>query len=46
MSPSLLFRAGALALACASTASASYILAPDDDYSGPNFFDGFTFSTV
>jgi hypothetical protein len=44
--PSLFFKAGALALACASTASAIYTLAPEDDYSGPNFFDGFYFNTV
>jgi hypothetical protein len=46
MSPSLIFKAGALALACASTASAIYTLAPEDDYSGPTFFDGFYFNTV
>jgi hypothetical protein len=44
--PSLIFKAGALALACASTASAIYTLASEDDYSGSTFFDGFFFNTV
>jgi hypothetical protein len=44
MSFPFIFRAGALALACASTASASYVIL--DDFSGPNFFENFYFNTV
>jgi hypothetical protein len=44
MSPSIILKAGALALACASTALATYTL--DDDYSGAGFFDKFDFITV
>lgn len=42
MSPSII-KAGALALACASTAFATYVLAPEDEYSGLGFFDKFDF---
>jgi hypothetical protein len=44
MSASLILKAGALALACASTASASYVIL--DDFSGPTFFDNFYFNAV
>jgi hypothetical protein len=44
MSASLIFKAGALALACASTASARYVI--KDDFSGPTFFDNFYFNNV
>jgi hypothetical protein len=44
MSTSLIFKAGALALACASTASASYII--KDDFSGSTFFNNFYFNNV
>jgi hypothetical protein len=44
MSPSLILKAGALTLACASTASANYVIL--DDFSGPTFFDNFYFNAV
>lgn len=44
MSASLIFKAGALALACASTASASYVI--KDDFSGSTFFNNFYFNDV
>jgi len=44
MASSFIFKAGALALACASTASASYVIL--DDFSGPSFFDNFYFNAV
>lgn len=43
MSPSTILKCGALAVACASTALATYVL--EDDYSGPDFFDSFNFIT-
>lgn len=48
MSPSRIIKAGAFALACASTVSATlqYTLETTDDYSGTNFFDMFDFFTV
>ncbi|RDW92231.1 hypothetical protein BP5796_01625 [Coleophoma crateriformis] len=45
MSPSLLLKAGALALACAGTASATQQYTIQDTYSGSNFFDMFSFFT-
>lgn len=47
MSLSLLFKAGALALACVGTASAKqqYTLDPADYYTGEGFWDLFTFET-
>lgn len=48
MSPSLILKAGALALACASTVSATekYTLDAGDNYKGSNFFDSFDFMSV
>jgi len=46
MSSSILFKAGVLALACASTASATLQYELTDDYSGSNFLNGFNFQTV
>lgn len=45
---STLIKAGALALACASTVSATlkYTLAPGDNYEGGNFFEKFDFKAV
>ncbi|KAH8820864.1 concanavalin A-like lectin/glucanase domain-containing protein [Xylogone sp. PMI_703] len=46
MAPSLLLRAGAVALACANTVSATtYTLAAADHYEGANFFDLFNFNS-
>jgi len=44
--PSSIFKAGVLALACASTASATTQYTLKDDYEGVNFFDKFNFFTV
>ncbi|KAF4637866.1 hypothetical protein G7Y89_g211 [Cudoniella acicularis] len=45
MSPSRIMKAGALALACASTVTAiqQYTLDPTDNYAGSNFFNMFDF---
>ncbi|RDW79847.1 hypothetical protein BP6252_04485 [Coleophoma cylindrospora] len=45
MSPSLLLKASALALACAGTASATQQYTIQDTYTGSNFFDMFSFFT-
>jgi hypothetical protein len=46
MSSSLIFKAGALALACASTATATFQYVLVDNYNGSTFFDKMDFLTV
>lgn len=44
MTPTSLFKAGGLAIACASSVFATYTL--EDNFSGAGFFDNFDFMTV
>jgi hypothetical protein len=46
MSSSLIFKVGALALACASTATATFQYVLVDSYNGSTFFDNMDFFTV
>jgi hypothetical protein len=46
MSSSLILKVGALALACASTATATFQYVLVDNYNGSTFFDKMDFFTV
>lgn len=46
MAPSLLVKAGVLALACANAAAAATVYTLEDTYEGENFFSKFNFNAV